>query len=196
MAQQRSRSSSSPKDATQAQLTVPKIGDVVLLQKTIACVMYIGPVHWTADSKALFVGLELPEPIPNGHSGTYDNHKYFECREKHGIILPLTSVVKVISPQELLGKLNTFKSQLKQLNDENEKIKQQIHELAATNDNNDAHGDEKKTEIVITKDLNFQQEAQANGANAELHGLLLEKNGETYKVQLRNTKGKLTENII
>ena len=42
-----------------------QIGDVVLLQRAIASVMYIGPVHWDTDMDALYVGLELPEPIPN-----------------------------------------------------------------------------------------------------------------------------------
>lgn len=175
---------------------IPKIGDVVLLQKTIACVMYIGPVHWNDDINQLYVGLELPEPIPNGHNGTYDNTIYFKCKPKQGIILPITTIIKIITPQELLSKLTSFKTKLNQINDENEKIREQINKLPQIDYNND---DEKQDisssqQITIHKDLNFNQENK-NGS-AELHGLLLEKNDKICKVQLRNIDGKLTDQII
>ena len=190
---------------------IPKIGDVVLLQKTIASVMYIGPVHWNNDNiNDLYVGLELPEPIPNGHNGTYDNTLYFKCKPKHGIILPITTIIKIITPQELLSKLSSFKQKLNQINAENEKIKQEINKSSQINDNNNNNNnynddDDKKddndnnnnnnteSEIIINKNLNFKQN---NDGNAELHGLLLEKNGKMFKVQLRNIDGKLTDNII
>merc|ERR1712203_196880 len=85
----------------------PKVGDVVLLKQSIAEVKYIGHVHW--NLKDLYVGLELPEEIPNGHNGTYDNKKYFECRAKRGIILPISTIIKILSPHQLLEKLNEFK---------------------------------------------------------------------------------------
>ena len=186
---------------------IPKIGDVVLLQKTIACVMYIGPVHWNDNINELYVGLELPEPIPNGHNGTYDNTLYFKCKPKQGIILPISTIIKIITPQELLTKLTSFKTKLNQINDENEKIKEQINKLPQIDHNDD---DQKRdisspappsqsspsqsSPIIIHKDLNFAQENK-NGS-AELHGLLLEKNDTICKVQLRNIDGKLTDQII
>ena len=173
-------------------IVIPKIGDVVLLQKTIACVMYLGPVHWNDNMNELYVGLELPEPIPNGHNGTYDNTIYFQCKPKHGIILPITTIIKVITPQELLTKLTTFKSKLTQLNDENDKIKQEINNLPQMDEQKEDFSLSLSSEITIHKDLNYDYSNQ----NAELHGLLLEKDGNLCKVQLRNINGKLTDNII
>ena len=174
-------------------IIIPKIGDVVLLQKTIACVLYLGPVHWNDNMNELYVGLELPEAIPNGHNGTYDDTIYFKCKPKHGIILPITTIIKIITPQELLTKLTSFKTKLNQLNNENDKIKQEINKLPQMDDlKEDISSSSLLSEITIHKDLNYDHSNQ----NAELHGLLLEKDGKICKVQLRNINGKLTDDII
>lgn len=66
-----------------------KLGDAVLLSKAIGVVLYIGPVQWNQNKNEIYAGLELSTSISNGHNGTYNGYKYFKCKPKHGIILPI-----------------------------------------------------------------------------------------------------------
>ncbi|KAF6215402.1 hypothetical protein GE061_010154 [Apolygus lucorum] len=74
---------------------LPKSGKV----KWIGRLPEIGP-DWA-------VGLELDEALPyGGIDGTWGNRKLFVCRHKHGLIVPLSSVIpqpKHIKPGELFG---------------------------------------------------------------------------------------------
>eukprot|EP01084_Bolivina_argentea_P201493 344415_1 len=90
-----------------------KVGDCVLLSKTIGIVLFIGPVDWDKESSTTYVGLELVSSIPNGHNGCYHNKHYFKCKPKHGVLLPISSVVRKIKPRELIYRLSEFKQNIK-----------------------------------------------------------------------------------
>eukprot|EP01084_Bolivina_argentea_P164591 286152_1 len=177
--------------AERSKQIIPKIGDVVLLKQTIATVMYVGAVHWNTNINELFVGLELPDEIPNGHSGKYDNTMYFKCKPQHGIILPITTIIKIISPQELVTKLSTFKTKLNTLNDENTKIQHKINELSEIDNDND---DAKHTHLTDKITNNF--ETTDSNRSASVYGLLLEKRDKNCKIQLKNIDDQLSDKVI
>ena len=90
------------------------MNDAVLLKGAIGVVLYMGPVEWDEDKSKTYVGLELSTQIPNGHNGTYHDHTYYECKAGHGVILPLTKIIRVLKPIELLRKLTELKRVLVQ----------------------------------------------------------------------------------
>eukprot|EP01084_Bolivina_argentea_P313172 542304_1 len=167
----------------------PKIGDVVLLQKAIATVMYIGPVHWNNNTNAMYIGLELPEKITNGHNGTYDNMLYFKCKPKRGIILPIDTIIKIISPRELFDKLTTFKSKLKQATNENEKVKHQIPQI---------HSDDDDTKLFETaQDKKCNEINQYNVLKNEFDEIKKQYEQSKQKVDILSNQNKqISENQI
>lgn len=77
-----------------------KIGDVALT--TIPC-EGIGVVRHI-DDRDLIIGIELTDPIGNS-DGCRDGKRYFQCSPKYGVFVPLSDIVRPVSPEELLRKI-------------------------------------------------------------------------------------------
>merc|ERR1719233_2883664 len=79
-----------------------RIGDYVQLDdRTQGHVKYISD----PDSKEEeLVGLELDDPILNGHGGIVDGSKFFEAKRGHGTLVPRTKVSKVLKAVKLYEK--------------------------------------------------------------------------------------------
>ena len=106
------------------------MGQVVLVkgEKIIGVVSYIGRVHWDIESKK-YVGLTLSDPVANGHNGSERGNKYFQCEDKHGLIIPYNHISRIIAPPELLQKVTTLNNAFKQCYNESQQMKQKYLEI-------------------------------------------------------------------
>jgi len=59
------------------------------------------------DNLAHYVGIELLQPVDSlrAHNGTFNGYRYFECSEQHGILIPISCVVRRLSPRHLFEEL-------------------------------------------------------------------------------------------
>merc|ERR1712154_245398 len=57
-----------------------------------------------------YVGIELAEPIENGHNGTIGGYQYFSAPKGYGFHTKLGSVCRKILPFELVTKLRELLS--------------------------------------------------------------------------------------
>lgn len=77
---------------------------------------YIGFIHGQQFSMKQFVGVELLEPIRDGHDGTIGGYQYFTAPRGHGLHVELTSVIRKLSAAEILLSLKEvlcfFKSKM------------------------------------------------------------------------------------
>lgn len=112
-----------------------KKGDVVLLCNSTGTVRYIGPVHWDLYRK--YVGIELSKSVSNGHDGFYQNYRYFTCKDGRGILVPLSNVDRIVTPEELWRKVSWLTEENRILKDKTRMLKDQIKDL---------HKIQKKTE--------------------------------------------------
>eukprot|EP01084_Bolivina_argentea_P211438 359683_1 len=99
------------------------VGDCVLVTTEIGCdifglIKYIGYIHNKMNINTECIGLELIEPIPNGHDGTINGYKYFTAPKGHGIHIQINQVIKKLSVCEIMMKfkniINVFKTKLSQ----------------------------------------------------------------------------------
>mmetsp|Transcript_38533 Transcript_38533/g.61570 ORF Transcript_38533/g.61570 Transcript_38533/m.61570 type:complete len:370 (-) Transcript_38533:156-1265(-) len=62
------------------------------------------------------IGIELIEAIANGHNGIVHHTQFFHAEPGHGILVPITNVIKVLTATEILYKLKAalhiFKQQI------------------------------------------------------------------------------------
>eukprot|EP01084_Bolivina_argentea_P205485 351028_1 len=137
-----------------------KLGDCVLLSKTLAIVLYLGPVDWDDNPSTKYIGVELISPIPNGHNGCYNNKQYFKCKPNHGIILPISSVVRKIKPRELVLRLNQFKQSIKKAQHKQYNLTKTLQNLQSTNNN-----DKTVTNTIHNKNI-----------SVAIEGIITEKN--------------------
>lgn len=90
-----------------------KVGDIVLLKKTLGVVCYIGPVEWnTKDKTAIYIGLELIEAITNGHNGSYLDNQYYDCKPGHGIIVNPKQIIRKIDHREIVQRLSVYRNKI------------------------------------------------------------------------------------
>jgi len=84
------------------------IGDAVLVQidkdqQLVGSIKYIGPL---VDNMMIeYVGIELVEPISNGHDGTINGFTYFAAAEGYGYHCKPTNIIKKLLPSELVCEL-------------------------------------------------------------------------------------------
>lgn len=97
-------------------------------EKIIGVVSYLGNVHWDSDSKK-YVGLTLSDPVENGHNGSLKGKKYFECNDKHGLIIPSQHISRRIDPPELLQKVTTLNNAFKECYNQSQQIKQKYLQI-------------------------------------------------------------------
>eukprot|EP01084_Bolivina_argentea_P127242 225067_1 len=101
-----------------------QVGQVVLVkgEKIIGVVSYLGSVAWDIKSRE-YVGLTLSDPVTNGHNGTERGKTYFECDEKHGLILPSHHISRKITPPELLQKVTTLNNAFRECYEHSQQIR-------------------------------------------------------------------------
>eukprot|EP01083_Nonionella_stella_P178357 629761_1 len=90
-------------------------------REVIGLIRYIGFIHGQKHRMTQYVGVELIQPISNGHNGTIDNYQYFTAPNGHGIHLPITDIARKLSTEDVTLKLrnvinlnNLFKHKLDQ----------------------------------------------------------------------------------
>lgn len=97
----------------------------------IATIKYIG------TGLEDYIGIELVEPINNGHNGTINGKQYFQCTNGHGYHTSTSNVIRQIQPYELTQKLQEIISLWKTHIGEYSNVLQQkedlIEELSNTN---------------------------------------------------------------
>lgn len=110
-----------------------EMGQVVLVkgEKIIGVVSYLGSVDWDISSKQ-YVGLTLSDPVENGHNGTERGQKYFECQDKHGLIIPAQHISRKIEPPELLQKVTTLNNAFKECYNQSQQLKQRYLQIRQT----------------------------------------------------------------
>eukprot|EP01084_Bolivina_argentea_P141437 248522_1 len=91
-------------------------GDVVLVKPSqdnecIGLVKYIGPLI-DHDMMSQYIGMELLQPIPNGHNGTIDNITYFSATKGHGYHTKITNVIKKLSLKDIFHKMKNLNTLL------------------------------------------------------------------------------------
>eukprot|EP01084_Bolivina_argentea_P004927 9328_1 len=86
-----------------------KVDDVLLFHqdnepssKILGLVRYIGSIYGT-DLMKQFVGIELLQPIRNGHNGTINGYSYFNTNKGYGTHCPLTNVIKRLKSSEIFS---------------------------------------------------------------------------------------------
>ena len=84
----------------------------------------------------LYAGLELSDKVTNGHNGTVDNQKYFECVDGKGILIEIARIDRKIEPKELLEKVamlnrnvKTYQSTISRLRTKHETLNQTLNHL-------------------------------------------------------------------
>eukprot|EP01083_Nonionella_stella_P306095 1070576_1 len=110
-----------------------ELGEVVLVkgEKIIGVVSYIGAMV-DADPSKTYVGLALSDPVPQGHNGCERGHQYFECKEKHGIMIGPDLVSRRISPPELLQKVTILNHAFKECFSQSQQLKQKLSQVSET----------------------------------------------------------------
>eukprot|EP01083_Nonionella_stella_P020425 56633_1 len=89
------------------------LGDVVLLypssygdKQSMGLIKYIGSIRSSScDITKQYVGIELTEPVENGHDGHIEGYQYFQCKKYYGIHAPITNVIKICKPSEIMFQL-------------------------------------------------------------------------------------------
>ena len=111
-----------------------QLGQVVLVkgEKIIGVVSYLGNVHWDSDHNKKYVGLTLSDPVENGHNGSLKGKKYFECNDKHGLIIPSQHISRRIEPPELLQKVTTLNNAFKECYNQSQQMKQKYLQIRQT----------------------------------------------------------------
>ena len=72
-------------------------GARVLVDGTNGVVRYVGPHK---ENGGEWVGIELD--LPNGqNNGTVRGHKYFECKENHGLLVPMDDALQYLSVESV-----------------------------------------------------------------------------------------------
>ena len=108
------------------------VGDVVLVyicnddtsKQGIGLIKYIGSIRSAScDILKQYCGIELIEPIDNGHDGTIDGYQYFSCKKSYGIHTTITNVIKKLKCSEIMKKLQEVIEMFKK------KLSQYIHAL-------------------------------------------------------------------
>eukprot|EP01084_Bolivina_argentea_P159978 278627_1 len=88
------------------------------MKQGIGLIKYIGYIHGQKYAMKQYVGIELIEPINNGHDGNINGFQYFTARNGCGIHVSLTSIICKLSSSEILLKLKDvltfFKTKLSQ----------------------------------------------------------------------------------
>eukprot|EP01084_Bolivina_argentea_P098157 176431_1 len=104
------------------------LGDCVLVRtdefkqnetnSMMGLIKYIGYIHGQQYASRQYIGVELLEPIPNGHDGIINGYQYFTAPKGHGIHLQITNIIKKLNVDEILMKLKDilsfFKTKLSQ----------------------------------------------------------------------------------
>eukprot|EP01084_Bolivina_argentea_P021180 39332_1 len=108
-----------------------KVDDVVLFHQnndkslqTLGSVRYIGLIYGY-DVMTQYVGIELLEPISNGHNGTINGYSYFNTEKGYGTHCTLRNVIKTLKTSELFllckNKLQNINSSSKSNTNNNNK---------------------------------------------------------------------------
>ena len=106
---------------------VPQCGDFVYVDTfkwnheicsstRIGLVKFVGDIDSPSDDIIILqqiVGIELLQPIADGHDGCIGHKRYFECKPLHGIHLPISSGIFRVSPEDLMSRLQDIVSNLK-----------------------------------------------------------------------------------
>ena len=80
-----------------ARLTV---GDVVLIANPAEGIGVVRHI----DMSSFIIGIELTDPLGSS-DGIRNNIRYFKCRPRYGIFVPVANIVRLVSPEELLHKI-------------------------------------------------------------------------------------------
>jgi len=96
----------------------PKLGDVVLLEDGIGIIRFLGQVPELSIT-GLRYGVELKGvTLPNGTDGSIGQQRYFKCPHGAGTFVESESLVRIISPEELLQTVGILNQCLKKCSSE------------------------------------------------------------------------------
>jgi len=121
------------------------VGNVVRFE-SVSGGSLIGVVKWFGQlpgkgEKERFVGIALPERIPQGMrekfseavgggneaDGTFNGKKYFECEAGRALFIPVKSMKKVISGEQLLSQMKNLTKEIKAQKDEISALQDEIN---------------------------------------------------------------------
>eukprot|EP00483_Globobulimina_turgida_P003800 UN03807 len=72
-------------------------------RKGLGFIRFIGFIQSTKFTQ--WIGVELIEPIVDGHEGMINNVQYFNARKGYGIHIPITDIIEILSVTTIMLEL-------------------------------------------------------------------------------------------
>lgn len=141
-----------------------KIGDPIIFQKkgVRGTIKFIGELK---DNEK-FVGIEFDKPIGK-NNGCYNEKKYFECKDRHGVFMPLSKFEK-IAEKEQTGDATNIMLNYKDMNIESANETTNTNNSLNQNKENAVNGLDSITTLFGEYDFSEQEKIPQN-TKQEIH---------------------------
>ena len=122
----------------------------------IGIIKYIGSINGYDPSITDWIGIELIEPIANGHNGIINGIQYFQCETGHGIHTRIANVIRELSAFEITKKLQ----------ETTKLLTTRLHEYVTALQERDDYIEELKNKIRAGRRRNADSTSDTNNDNS------------------------------